>query len=92
MMEIDFDENSVCEVIRTFDDLGFDLKRRLLELTSGYALRNGYYVLYDGIFNGDHIRLGKWYAYDLLNARADFWKRVDDPEAENCRLLLLEIE
>jgi len=75
--------------LRDLDDSTFQW---LLQLSPSPWIRNGYYLLYKSKFNGDWVRLGKWYGFDCDNAYKDYSKELYRSTSGDLRIFRVDIK
>ena len=73
-------------------DLDEDTLEWLRQLSPSSLVRNGYYLLYKSKFNGDWVRLGKWYGCDSDGVYKDYCKELCRPTSCNLKIVQIDIK
>jgi hypothetical protein len=77
------------EDLRDLDDSTFQW---LHQLSPSPSVRNGYYLLYKSKFNGDWVRLGRWYGCDGDGVYKDYCKELCRSASGDLRIVQIDIK
>jgi hypothetical protein len=78
--------------VNDLGDLDDSTFQWLLQLSPSPWIRNGYYLLYKSKFNGDWVRLGKWYGFDCDKAYQDYRRELHRSTSGNLRIIQVDIK